>query len=141
MTAEFVIHTAPEGKARPRVTSHGTYTPQRTRDFENFVRWEYRTQCRHNFGTAPICVIIVAYFPIPASTSKRKADAMLRLDVWPTKKPDADNIAKAVCDALNGYAYQDDAQIVSLSVAKRYAREPKIDVTITDYLEECHAGD
>lgn len=36
----------------------------------------------------------------------------------PILKPDADNIAKIVCDGLNGIAYKDDKQIVSLTVLK-----------------------
>lgn len=31
--------------------------------------------------------------------------------VFPTKKPDGDNIIKAILDALNGAAYRDDSQI------------------------------
>ena len=38
--AVFTIHAAPVGKARPRVTSHGTYTPKKTRDYEQLVRLE-----------------------------------------------------------------------------------------------------
>ena len=38
-------------------------------------------------------------------------------------KPDADNVAKLVLDAINGTAFVDDSQVVSLSVAKR-SREP-----------------
>ena len=37
---------------------------------------------------------------------------MLEWEIRPTKRPDLDNIAKAVLDALNGLAYQDDSQIV-----------------------------
>ena len=49
----------------------------------------------------------------------------------PTKKPDADNIAKVVCDALNGVAYKDDTQIVSLHIKKSYtADEPRVEVMI-----------
>lgn len=31
---EFTIPCAAIGKGRPRVTRHGTYTPQKTRDYE-----------------------------------------------------------------------------------------------------------
>ena len=42
---------------------------------------------------------------------------------FPTLKPDTDNIAKAVCDALNGVAYHDDKQITSLTVDKVWAED------------------
>ena len=35
-----------------------------------------------------------------------------------TRKPDADNVAKSVLDALNGVAWLDDAQVTHLSVRK-----------------------
>ena len=43
-------------------------------------------------------------------------------ELLPCKKPDADNIAKVICDALNKVAYGDDTQICSLKVDKRYTR-------------------
>lgn len=50
----------------------------------------------------------------------------------PTKKPDADNIAKTICDALNGVAYDDDKQIAWLSVYKQYSENESIYVTIEE---------
>jgi Holliday junction resolvase RusA-like endonuclease len=35
-------------------------------------------------------------------------------------KPDVDNLAKAILDALNGVAYEDDSQVYSLEVQKWY---------------------
>jgi Holliday junction resolvase RusA-like endonuclease len=55
--------------------------------------------------------------------------------VVPTVKPDADNVAKIVLDALNGSAFCDDAQVVHLQVLKRYAEEPGVKVRITVYEE------
>ena len=75
---------------------------------------------------------IIAYFPIPKSTSKKKRDEMERGLILPTKKPDTDNIAKAILDALNGLAYYDDAQVVHLEVQKRYSNEPRAEVFIND---------
>ena len=43
---------------------------------------------------------------------------------------DADNLAKAVMDALNGKVYKDDSQIVSLTVNKIHAQEERIEVKI-----------
>ncbi len=40
---------------------------------------------------------------------------------WKTSKPDCDNLAKAFCDALNGWAYDDDAQIVECKIRKQFA--------------------
>jgi Holliday junction resolvase RusA-like endonuclease len=53
----------------------------------------------------------------------------------PTKKPDADNICKAVCDAMNGIVYKDDAQVVSLHFTKRYNTIASIHVCVKEELE------
>lgn len=50
------------------------------------------------------------YLPRPKTVKRR----------YPTVKPDIDKLARAVQDALNGIVYRDDAQVVSLSVHKRY---------------------
>lgn len=52
---------------------------------------------------------------------------------WVTKRPDVDNLVKLVCDALNGWAYHDDSQVVSASVLKVYADEgPHTVVTLAE---------
>ena len=50
----------------------------------------------------------------------------------PVKKPDWDNVAKAITDSLNGIVYVDDAQIVSVYVSKRYSAEAGVGVTIRE---------
>ena len=54
-------------------------------------------------------------------------------EIRPTKKPDNDNIAKIILDALNGVAYQDDKQVVSLQVEKYYT---EADEMVTVELQE-----
>ena len=57
---------------------------------------------------------------------------MLANRILPVKKPDCDNIAKIVLDALNKIAYKDDAQVAELSVKKRYAAAAKVFVHIEE---------
>jgi Holliday junction resolvase RusA-like endonuclease len=57
--------------------------------------------------SGPVCVTIDARMPGKA-----------------TAKPDADNIAKLILDALNRVAWDDDSQVVDLRVKKRHAPEP-----------------
>ena len=49
----------------------------------------------------------------------------------PTKKPDADNVVKIICDALNDVAWADDAQITVLHFEKRYGAIPYAEVIIS----------
>ena len=76
---------------------------------------------------------IIAYFDIPKSTSKKKEAEMLSGEVSPTKKPDWDNIGKIISDALNKFAFKDDAQITDVRIFKKYAKTPKVIVKISEY--------
>ena len=55
---------------------------------------------------------------------------MLAGDLLPCKKPDIDNIANAVLDALNGVAYGDDNLVTALEVSKHYAAQSHVAITI-----------
>lgn len=128
----FTIPGSPQGKARPRVTRYGTYTPRKTADYERRVREAFRDQCGNFYcGDSALIVTIAARFEPPKSVSKRKRAAMLAGLIHPKVKPDADNIAKSICDALNGIAYHDDSQITCLIVEKRYSEEAGVTVNIS----------
>lgn len=64
--------------------------------------------------------------PIPQSWPKRKQAAALAGTEYPTKKPDADNVIKAIFDALNGVVWHDDTRVVDMVVRKRYAAVPGV---------------
>ncbi len=83
------------------------------------------------FNGEPLQMIISAYYEIPKSTTKKKRAEIMDGKLYPTKKPDADNIAKVICDALNKIAYKDDTQIIDLTVRKLYSADlPKVVVEI-----------
>ena len=139
MKVRFVIPGPPFGKQRPRVYpnksgigSHAV-TPKKTVVYENLVRTSYCQQCKsYRFDDVMLDVRIIAYYPIPKSTSKKKRAQMLAGDIRPTKKPDFDNIGKVVCDSLNQVAYHNDAQIVDAQVRKFFSDRPRVQVTIAE---------
>jgi Holliday junction resolvase RusA-like endonuclease len=141
MIRQFFVPGAPQGKGRARVAmiaGHArAYTPEKTASYESLIKAQYHLMYP---GELPILgevnMEIRAWFEIPKSTSGKKAAAMLRQDINPTKKPDSDNIAKCVCDALNGIAYRDDTQIINLHISKRYAERAGVDVWISDTHKE-----
>lgn len=135
MMCDFVVEGKPTGKGRPRFRRMGnfvqTYTPASTAEYEKLVRIRFQ-----NAGgiitDKPVRIEIVAFFAPPKSARKRDKAEMLMNKILPTKKPDCDNIAKIVLDALNQIAYKDDSQVVELSVIKRYAAEAKVIVHIEE---------
>ena len=133
MKIKFTVPGAPVGKGRPRFIRSGhTYTPQKTRDYEDKVVQCWKCQSGKGFApSVPLAADIAAYFPLPKSLSKKRAAEM---DGTPhTKKCDADNLAKAILDALNTHAYQDDSAIAFLSVRKyQTTAAPRVEVTIQE---------
>lgn len=127
---EFTVYGTPKGKARPRFvrTSKGvrTYTPKTTETYQNDVLAAYMDKYQGVTLKGHIWAKINAYFPIPKSTPKKRRASL----TWYDKKPDVDNIAKSVLDALQGYAYDDDKQIVALTIQKEYADEARVDVKL-----------
>lgn len=143
MSIVFKVPGKVKGKARARTyfdSRAGRYrsiTPAGTVEYENRVRlaWD---QMKHPgwFDDQALSVLIVAYYEIPKTTSRKDRERIATGKLHPTKKPDADNIAKSVCDALNHIAYHDDSQIVMLVVTKRYTDgAPHVLVSIDDVTE------
>ena len=137
---EFIVHREPKGKQRVRVTQSGhAYTPNDTTTYEGIVRSEYWTKYQDAKPfLGPVRVSIVAFYEIPSSWSNRKKEQAEKQLIKPTKKPDCDNVAKMICDALNGCAYKDDAQVTYLKVQKAYCSGilPCVVVTLWGDTEE-----
>jgi Holliday junction resolvase RusA-like endonuclease len=134
MTVSFVIPTKPMGKERPRLTGRGAvYTPTKTKVYENFIKGCYIEQCGDvSFGDRSISMTVKAYVPPLSKFRKAETEAALRGELKPTAKPDADNILKAILDALNELAYNDDRAIYKISVERIYSNDPRTEVTISD---------
>lgn len=136
---QFTVPGEPIAKGRPRFSKYGqTYTPQRTAVYETLVRLEYERQCEGVFFEkgVPLRMIVHAYCAIPKATTKKKRVEMLSGVLWPTKRPDCSNLVKTIEDGLNGVAYEDDSQIVSLVVVKHWADIPHAEVMIHEICQE-----
>ncbi|MDR0674078.1 MAG: RusA family crossover junction endodeoxyribonuclease [Zoogloeaceae bacterium] len=135
MKIVFTLPGEPVGKGRPRFSTAGkfprAYTPEKTASYESLVKL---AAARAMAGKPPVSgavsVSINAFFSIPKSASRERKARMISKDIRPTKKSDADNIAKIICDSLNGIVWHDDAQVVSLQVEKIYAETPMVEVNI-----------
>ena len=138
MSITFTVPGNPQGKARARTFYNQklgrsqSITPEKTVLYENLVKQCFTANCDGGFfDKEPLVMMVIAYFPIPKSTTKKDRGLIAEGLLFPTKKPDADNIAKVICDALNGVAYGDDTQVVSLTVIKEYTdAEPRVEVYI-----------
>lgn len=109
------------GKQRHRLDRRHArmYTPDETLRAERAIA----AACREAMAEAgiqplpfgphePVILTVDAYRPLPESRPKSVRSEP------DTYKPDADNEAKLVMDALNGLVWADDAQVVDLHVRK-----------------------
>ena len=65
---------------------------------------------------------------VPQSWSRARKEGAQ----WITKRPDADNLAKILADAMNKIVYVDDAKVASLIVQKRYGEFCRVTVSVID---------
>ena len=133
---EFKIPGKIQAKQRPRFSRSGVvYTPKETRIYENFVRacyFDYTSQYNWEPYGGQIRAEVEVFIQVPKSDSKAKKQAKLAGEIRPTIKPDCDNLAKSILDSLNGLAYQDDRQIIELSVKKFYAEQSEVKIRLME---------
>ena len=133
----FVVEGPAVPKQRPRISGRTAYTPKKTRDYEERVRTAFRSSY---YGFVPVflkdtpvraCIEVIQQ--IPKSWSNTKHLKAERDELVPTSRNgDLDNIAKSILDALNGLVYQDDCQISTLMVTKRYGADPYVVVRMEE---------
>jgi Holliday junction resolvase RusA-like endonuclease len=129
MLLEFEINKKPVPQARPRfyVRHHGlkhfvgAYDPAKCKTYKEFVAWHAKIIAVKKGLREPV------KGPIAISLTFRMGEN--GKEGFHTKRPDLDNLAKAVKDALKGVIYADDSQIVEAHLFKRYG-EPQVKVQI-----------
>ena len=130
---EATILTEPAGKGRPRAAVRDgkavIYTPTPTVEAEMRIRTAVnKTRIFYSAGT-PLEMELDFYLRRPKSV-KRK---------WPTVKPDVSNCVKLAEDALEGFLFDNDSQVVSLRAAKHYAAQgelPRIEIRVREIGEK-----
>lgn len=131
----FTVPGEPQGKGRPRIGKVGQharmFTPQKTVAYEGLVAHAARqAMAGHNLLQGACTVELDVLCSVPASWSKKKQAAALAGTVRPTKKPDVDNVVKAVFDGMNGVVWKDDVQAVTVMVRKRFMPVPGVNVRV-----------
>lgn len=126
------VYGYPVAQGRPRFTTRGgfprAYDPANSRDWKRTV----------HSAASEIVAQNSARFPMQGPLAMRLTFHLLRPTSLPkkvlhhTKRPDADNLCKAVKDSLSGCVYRDDAQIVALTVFKGYGPQPGVEIEVQE---------
>ena len=127
----FTAPVIPIGKGRPRVYRRKTKsggditvatTPEKTRRWESDFAAIVAKHAPKTVLDEPLRVDILAVMPRPKRlTRKSDPDGL----VWCTTNPDADNIRKAVLDAMSAW-WRDDALICAGETLKVYAGKGRV---------------
>jgi Holliday junction resolvase RusA-like endonuclease len=153
-TVKFVIPGEPFGKLNQRPTminGHASaYSPKQNNMYMDriiqILNQEMIFDGDYIFPKGkPVSIMIVAYFKIPdghykyykreqVSRYDTEGQLMLEGKIRPTKKPDADNISKVICDGIShqGRIWYDDSQVVMELIMKYYDSTPRVEVTIEE---------
>lgn len=94
------------------------YTPSETGQYKNLIKLAAR-DAGVTMIEGPVELIIYAFWPMKGAPRKREPRPMIRKDT----KPDIDNVAKIVMDALEGIAFSNDGQVSDLTARKRHAQQ------------------
>lgn len=141
MLVRFTIPGDPVAKGRARsVTRRGKggasyiahITPEKTERYEARVAvFAQQAMAGAQPAEGAVSLSVQAYFPIPASWSKKRQQAARDGLEHHTKKPDLDNVIKAVKDGMNGVAWKDDSQVVAMiDCRKLYSDTPRVEVIV-----------
>lgn len=127
----------PQGKARAKSTFQNGkmrhYTPKKTVEYERGISLQCQAAMNRKAlraSSGPIDIKIKILMPVPKSWPAWKSELALLGQIYPTVKPDDDNVEKAVKDALNKVAWLDDCQVVDCVKSKRYSRTPGVHVIV-----------
>lgn len=134
-TINFEIKGKVKAKQSFKISRSGfKYTPSDMVEYANYVKMcfmqKYPNHLPSIFYDKQLGVKIDVYFAIPKNFSKKKHEQALQGIIRPLVKPDCDNIAKNINDAMNGIVYPDDKQIVSLTVNKYYSDNERVEVYV-----------
>ena len=133
MAITFSVPGDPVPQPRPRVSTRGgfarAYVPAK------HAVHAYRAAVASEATRAGACasdgtceVVIDFVFARPKSHLRKNG---LAKDAPRLPRADLDNMAKAVLDALNGVAWEDDSQVARLVVEKSYGTEARTTVRIS----------
>lgn len=130
MILDLSVYGIPVPQGRPRARAYRVgaatrvqvYDPATSRDWKRTVLAQVLEHKPPTPVEGPLSMTLHFFLPRPRSLPKRVE--------FPTTRPDLDNFAKAVLDALRGVIYRDDAQIVHLSVSKHYNDVPGVSIRL-----------
>lgn len=125
----FDLYIRPKPQKKPAVGRYGVYDPSK-KDKNKIISF-LREHAPQYPLDGPLALLMVMFLPIPKNTSKKVRELMIKGEIFPEKRPDVDNLAYIVKNAMNTLIYRDDSQIISENNIKLYGDIPMINIKLT----------
>ena len=137
---EFIVPGEVRGQGRPRATIRGNHasvyeSSQDRASKHNIQLYAAEAMRAEGYALAKpdgmgITVKAEVFVRVPSSMSKKKRVDALAGWIKPQRKPDLDNVLKALLDAMNGVVYGDDVQVAKVVASRHYAEAWGLKVTV-----------
>ena len=126
---EFTVYGDPVGKQaakafyNPKAKGRKIimFSPKNTKDWEQLIRSAAQDHVPDELFDDPLCASVTFYMLKPKSRPKKC--------LYPDRKPDLDNLEKAVFDALEKVIYTNDSRIVEKHSYKLWGK-PRVNIKI-----------
>jgi len=126
---KLIFNIQPVPASRPRVTRWSTYYLKKYSAFRDEMKKLIAEQEIQKLEGL-LEVNLYLSIAMPKSWSKKKKTE--KVGAWQDGNADNDNYEKAIFDALNGVAYNDDCQIVLNSTERRWQENGSITIFIKE---------
>jgi Holliday junction resolvase RusA-like endonuclease len=137
---KIIVPGEPVPQGRPRFSTKngfkGAFDPEKSRAYKEQVRIIAKAKNPVTAMAGAVRMTVDIYRTIPRSWPKKKQLLAEEGKLLPTNRPDVDNYAKAIKDALSGVVYEDDSQVVRLTVSKQYGREPRAEIEVEEIITD-----
>lgn len=129
---EIYAPLTPQKQTRWTKTGH-SYDPSK-KDKER-IQWQIRPLAPASPLSCPIELTVFFFFPVPKAASKALRAQMLNRVILPDKKPDVDNLAYLITNALKEIVYDDDKRVCAMHAYKFYGAEEKTVIQVRPILQ------
>ena len=126
----YEIHTTPKPQKQTLLGRHGCYDP--SKQTKKAIQWQISPNAPKEPLRGAIEVHLTFHMPIPKDIRGVERQKMVNNACKHIKRPDLDNLAYIVVNAMKGIIYHDDSQICRMVFEKVYSETPKTVIKVCE---------
>jgi len=118
-----------------KISKYRFYKPKKVNDYKKYIQLEVQQYMRKHAlkcSQEPIYMILWIGLPVPTSWSKKRREMALKGEIKHKTKPDGENFAILIKNALQNIVYKNDSQICVYYEKKFYVEHPYVKITIKE---------